>query len=181
VNDLLDVSKIESAVGTFHLERSDLRQLITPIVQELDPLLARRGLTLSCRMPEHALPVKVDPLRIQQVLRNVLANAIKFSAEGGAIELDAELDEQRDIHVVIADRGPGIPTGELEKIFDAFVQSSHTKDGSGGTGLGLAICRKILEIHGGTIVAENRQGGGARFHIHLPGRTPGDTQLSTLI
>lgn len=181
VNDLLDVSKIESAVGTFHLERSDLRQLIAPVVQELDPLLARRRLGLSCRLPEYPLQVKVDALRIQQVLRNVLANAIKFSPEGGTIELDAELDEHQDVHVVIADRGPGIPSAELEEIFGAFIQSSKTKDGSGGTGLGLAICRKILEIHGGRISAANRADGGACFHIYLPARVPGDTQISTLL
>ncbi|NCT84554.1 MAG: PAS domain S-box protein [Comamonadaceae bacterium] len=179
VNDLLDVSKIESAVGTFHLERCDLRQLVAPVMQELDPLLARRGLSLSCQLPEHALPVKVDVLRIQQVLRNVLANAIKFSPEGGAIRLDAEQDGQQ-VHIVVADRGPGIPPAELEEIFGAFVQSSKTKDGSGGTGLGLAISRKILEIHGGSISAQNRAGGGACFHIHLPLRLPGDTQLSAL-
>jgi len=180
VNDLLDVSKIESAVGTFHLERCDLRQLIAPVVQELDPLLARRSLSLSCRLPDVPLPVKVDALRIQQVLRNVLANAIKFSPEGGDIQLEAELDEQQ-ARVVVADRGPGIPPAEVEEIFAAFVQSSKTKDGSGGTGLGLAICRKILEIHGGHIHAENRPGGGACFHIHLPARVAGDSQLSTVL
>lgn len=181
VNDLLDVSKIESAVGTFHLERCDLRQLIAPVVQELDPLLARRSVGLSCKLPDAPLSVKVDALRIQQVLRNVLANAIKFSPQGSTIQIEAELDDEQQVHVLVADRGPGIPPGELEEIFDAFVQSSKTKDGSGGTGLGLAISRKILEIHGGSIHAENRPGGGACFHILLPTRTAGDTQVSTVL
>ncbi len=81
--------------------------------------------------------------------------------------------------IVVADRGPGIPAAELESIFEAFVQSSQTKDGSGGTGLGLPICRKIVEIHGGHITAENRSDGGALFRILLPQRMPGDSQLHT--
>jgi PAS domain S-box-containing protein len=181
VNDLLDVAKIESAVGTFDLERCDLRQLIESVTHELDPLLARRALSLQTRLPDSALIAKVDPLRFQQVIRNVLANAIKFSPGGSAVELVAALSPQQEIHISIADRGPGIPPAELDQIFEAFIQSSSTKDGSGGTGLGLAICRKIVEIHGGRIQAENRAGGGACFHIYLPTRSSGDTQLSTVI
>jgi signal transduction histidine kinase len=79
----------------------------------------------------------------------------------------------------VRDHGPGIPPAELESIFEAFVQSSKTKDGSGGTGLGLAICRKIVEAHGGRIRAANADGGGSEFHIRLPARgfsetLPGD-------
>lgn len=181
VNDLLDVSKIESAVGTFDLERCDLRQLIETVTRELDPLLARRSLSMRSQLPAGPLMAKVDPLRFQQAIRNVMANAIKFSPEGGMLDLVARLTSQHEIHISIADRGPGIPPAELEAIFDAFIQSSSTKDGSGGTGLGLAICRKIIEIHGGRIHAENRDGGGATFHIYLQPRPSGDTQLSTVI
>ena len=79
----------------------------------------------------------------------------------------AELHEDR---IVLRDQGPGIPGDELETIFEAFVQSSQTKDGSGGTGLGLAICRKIIDAHGGRIHAENLPEVGAAFHIVLPAR-----------
>lgn len=174
VNDLLDVSKIESAVGTFDLERCDLRHLIEAVQQELDPLLARRSLSLSSQLSAEPLVAKVDPLRFQQVIRNVLANAIKFSPEGGEIVVSAGVTPAQEIHIAVADRGPGIPPDEVDKIFEAFVQSTSTKNGAGGTGLGLAICRKILDIHGGRIHAENRDGGGACFHIYLPGRTTGD-------
>ncbi|MCV2364912.1 PAS domain S-box protein [Paucibacter sp. DJ1R-11] len=182
VNDLLDVSKIESAVGTFDLERCDLRGLIQGVMRELEPLMARRTLRLSLRQPATPLAAKVDPLRFQQVIRNVMANAIKFSPEGGALDVRAALTPQGEVHITVADQGPGIPQKELEKIFDAFVQSSQTKDGSGGTGLGLAICRKIIEVHGGRIYAENRvddgsDNPGAIFHIYLPLRQPGDSQL----
>ncbi len=170
VNDLLDVSKIESTVGTFHLERTDLRTLVREVAREIDPLLAGRQLTLALRLSELPLVAKVDPMRFQQVLRNVIANAIKFSPFHGRIDVSGETTAAGEIHIAVHDQGPGIPPGEIERVFEAFVQSSQTKDGSGGTGLGLAICRKILEAHGGRIHAENLVGGGTAFHIHVPAR-----------
>jgi len=179
VNDLLDVSKIESAVGTFHLERCDLRGLVQAVLRELDPLLNKRGLGLSLRLGGEPLVSKVDPSRMHQAIRNVIANAIKFSPEGGQLAIECVEAPEDEVMIAVADRGPSIPPSELESIFEAFVQSSQTKDGSGGTGLGLAICRKIVEIHGGRISAENRLDGGALFRIFLPQRTSTDSQLHT--
>lgn len=170
VNDLLDVSKIESAVGTFHLERTDLRPLLREVARELDPLLAGQQLRLELKLCALPLLAKVDPLRFQQVVRNVLANAIKFSPSQGRIELSGETTAAGEIHLAVRDQGPGIPPAEIDQVFEAFVQSSQTKDGSGGTGLGLAICRKIVQAHGGRIHAENLAAGGAAFHIHLSAR-----------
>lgn len=170
VNDLLDVSKIESTVGTFHLERTDLRALVREVAREVDPLLAGRQLTLSLALSELPMAAKVDPMRFQQVVRNVLANAIKFSPFHGRIDVSGETLASGELRISVRDQGPGIPADEIERVFEAFVQSSQTKDGSGGTGLGLAICRKILEAHGGRIHAENLPAGGTVFHIHLPAR-----------
>jgi PAS domain S-box-containing protein len=175
VNDLLDVAKIESTVGTFHLERLDLRGVIRPLARELEPLLAKHQLHLDVRFSEEPLVAKADPIRFRQAVRNVVANAIRFSPPGSAIELSGQVDSYGQIHIVIRDHGPGIPEGELESIFEAFVQSSKTKDGSGGTGLGLAICRKILEAMGGKIYARNPSQGGAAFHILMPTKLSGDT------
>ena len=177
VNDLLDVSRLESAVGTFHLERTDLRPLLREVLHELGPLLARRRLQVAADISRGALVAKVDPLRIQQVMRNVLANAIKFSPEGGTIEVRADISAEGEQLFEVRDHGPGIPQAELERIFEAFVQSSRTKDGSGGTGLGLAICRKIVEAHGGRIHAENAEGGGSRFLVALPARGFADATM----
>jgi PAS domain S-box-containing protein len=179
VNDLLDVSKIESSVGTFDLERCDLRTLVQAVLRELDPLLSKRRLRLSLQLADEPLIGKVDPLRIHQAIRNVVANAIKFSPDGGTLQVEAIATAPDQCVLSVADRGPGIPPAELESIFEAFVQSSNTKDGSGGTGLGLAICRKIVEIHGGSIEAANRPDGGAVFRIHLPLRVSADSQLNT--
>lgn len=175
VNDLLDVAKLESAVGTFHLERADLRPLVREVVHELEPLLADKSLHLGLSLSSLPLIAKVDPLRFQQVVRNVLANAIRFSPAHGRIVLEGSTTPQAEILLRIADQGPGIPPDELDRIFEAFVQSSGTNDGSGGTGLGLTICRKILDVHGGRIAAMNRPGGGAEFHIHLPAKASFDT------
>jgi PAS domain S-box-containing protein len=175
VNDLLDVAKIESTVGTIHLERLDLRGVIRPLAHELEPLLAKHQLHLDLHFSEEPLVAKADPVRFRQAVRNVVANAIRFSPPGSAIELSGQIDRQGQIHIVIRDHGPGIPDGELETIFEAFVQSSKTKDGSGGTGLGLAICRKIIEAMGGRIYARNPSHGGAAFHILMPTKLSGDT------
>ena len=176
VNDLLDVSKIESTVGTFHLERLDLRPLLRDVAREFEPLLAPQQLQLELKLSPVPLLAKVDPTRFQQVVRNVLANAVKFSPPQGRIELFGETTLANEIHLRVRDQGPGIPPAEIDRVFEAFVQSSRTKDGSGGTGLGLAICRKILQAHGGRIHAENLAGGGTAFHIHLPAR--GSTETS---
>jgi signal transduction histidine kinase len=126
------------------------------------------------------LLAKVDPTRFQQVVRNVLANAIRFSPEGSTIDLQGTLTAASEVHLWVRDRGPGIPEDELEQIFGAFVQSSKTKDGSGGTGLGLAICRKIIEAQGGHIRAANAADGGSEFHIVLPARGFAETHAGSL-
>ena len=171
VNDLLDVAKIESSVGTFHLERIDLRGTVRSVLREMEPLVLAKRLDFRLHLSDAPLIAKADPTRFQQVIRNVIANAVKFSSPHGVIQVSGEVSEAGDLHFYVSDQGPGIPIDELDRIFDAFVQSSTTKDGSGGTGLGLAICRKIVELHGGRIYAESLPEGGAAFHIHMPMRS----------
>jgi len=180
VNDLLDIAKIESTVGAFHFERTDLRNLIQDVAEEMQSLLQRKRLTLNTQLGPLPLFAKVDPLRFQQVVRNILSNALKFSPEGASIEITAGLEDASALHIQVRDHGLGIPPAELESVFEAFVQSSQTRDGSGGTGLGLAICRKIIAAHGGRIHAGNAHGGGAVFHIHLPTASYSETLPSPL-
>lgn len=168
VNDLLDFAKIDSTVGAFHFERADVRDLIEDVAAELKLQMSRRRLNLALQLGRIPLVAKVDPTRFQQVVRNVLGNAMKFTPEASMIEIMAEASDEHTIHIQVRDQGPGIPHAELETIFQAFVQSSQTRDGSGGTGLGLAICRKILTAHGGRIHAANVPDGGTIFHIMLP-------------
>jgi signal transduction histidine kinase len=143
-------------------------------VQELSVLAQARGLRLETPTDSAAaagLWASADDLRLRQVLRNVLTNAIHFAPEGSAITLTWRRSGSDDLLISVRDQGPGIPEGELESIFESFVQSSRTKDGSGGTGLGLTISRRIMAAHQGSIRAHNHPQGGAVFEIRLPALT----------
>ncbi|TXH42695.1 MAG: PAS domain S-box protein [Burkholderiaceae bacterium] len=167
VNDLLDLSKIDALGQSMRITPRKLWDLASDAAQELQPLASSRRMQIDVQV-DPALLVAVDPLRFWQVLRNVLANALKFAPEGSTIVMRQSSSEDGQVVLDILDEGPGIPEDELESIFNPFVQSSRTKDGSGGTGLGLAICQRIIQAHGGHIQAMNRQPLGACFRITLP-------------
>ncbi len=168
VNDLLDVSKIENRESALQLETGDLREWMQAVVQELKPLWEHKRLAVTLDGGPQPLSVRADPLRLQQVVRNVLANAIKFSEPDTGIEISARAAGHGSVELAVRDHGPGIPASELEKVFEAFVQSSQNRHKPGGTGLGLAISRKIVQAHGGRIWAENAADGGCVFRIVLP-------------
>ena len=172
VNGLLDVSKMESTVGSLTLHRCDLAALAADVVKELRPLAAQRGLELALSGGGRPLAADVDAFRMCQVMRNVLANAMRFAPPASRVEIGFSDRAGDGVEMSVRDHGPGIPIDELETIFDAFVQSSRTRDGSGGTGLGLTICRKIMSAHGGSIDAANAAGGGALIRIRLPACMP---------
>jgi PAS domain S-box-containing protein len=169
VNDLLDLSRIDSVIGDVNLTAQDIVPAMAAVVHELRPLAARRQLRLLTPAESSPLWAQADAVRLQQVLRNLLANAIRFSPSGTAIEVDWQHDASSNTHVVrVRDHGPGVPQAELEAIFEAFVQSSRTKSRAGGTGLGLAICRRIMAAHQGRVWAHNHPQGGAVFELSLP-------------
>jgi signal transduction histidine kinase len=156
----------------FEFQPVDLRCLLASVVEEFNALVAERHLTLRTRMPDVPPEMYLDAVQIQQVIRNLLSNAIKFSPSDGTIELSLHQGEQFVV-MAIRDQGVGIPEGELDSIFDKFVQSSKTKTGAGGTGLGLAICREIVTAHRGRIWAQNSLGDGAVFSVEIPLTRPG--------
>jgi len=171
LNDLLDLSKMETGKVDYRPERADMREAVKSAMAELDPLIKGKDIKLCFSHDVHAEAV-FDKRFIIQVLINLLSNAIKFSAAGSQIAI--ELTEE---HVAgnapvlrcrVIDEGPGIPETELEAVFDKFIQSSKTRTGAGGTGLGLAICQNIIAAHGGKIWAENRNPKGAVFTFVLP-------------
>jgi len=180
LNDLLDLSKLESGRMAYELEKHDLIPLITNLISEFSPALKESSVRIE--MIETNLPTVVlcDALKIEQVMRNLIANAIKYSPPGKLIQIYFNPEKlalgkrQSDRYVVpglsvnIRDEGVGIPDDELELIFDKFIQSARTKTNAGGTGLGLAICREIIGAHDGRISAVNNDAGGATFSFALP-------------
>lgn len=166
LNDLLDLSKLESGKMHFTMGRHDLCQVIRACVAHEEARLQAAGVTVGADLPSSGVPVTLDPARLAQVVSNLLSNAIKFSPPGGRIQLVlSRLGDRADLRVT--DEGPGIPESELEAVFDKFVQSSKTRSGAGGTGLGLSISREIVTAHGGAIWAE-QSAHGACLRVQLP-------------
>ncbi len=112
-------------------------------------------------------PVRIDYLYIDQVLTNLLENATRYTPAGSPIDISAEV-KNNSVLVSVADRGPGIPAGERERIFDKFYRVLGSQRDTRGSGLGLAVCRGLVEAHGGHIWVEARDGGGALFRFTLP-------------
>lgn len=171
VNGLLDLSKFDGSSDRLPLKRQPLAPLAAGVVDELRALAAERSVTLVCTPPA-ALHADADAFRLQQVLRNVVANALRFAPAGSAVEVGGRDRGLAGVELWVRDHGPGIPPDELETIFEPFVQSSRTRDRAGGTGLGLAICRRLMAAHGGRITAELPDDGGARFVLWLPPASP---------
>jgi len=167
LNDLLDLAKLESGKITYKFRPANLNSLIDIVKEEYNSLALEHNLTIRCEHLEANETITLDADKIRQVLRNLLNNAIKFSPEGGTIDV-ISFKKADSIVVSIRDQGAGIPGNELESIFDKFIQSSKTKTGAGGTGLGLAICHEIVAAHKGRIWAENRPEGGAVFSFEIP-------------
>ena len=177
LNDLLDLSKLEAGHATFDFEAADLKPLVRTAIDDFQALAQEKNLSLSLELPAAPAVAVFDARRLAQVVRNLLANALRFSPDGGHVEIHLVAGPQRlaprrravqAYTLTVVDRGIGIPAGELETIFEKFVQGSHTRTGAGGTGLGLAISRQIVAAHGGRIWAEHNPEGGSIFTIALP-------------
>ena len=165
VNNLLDVTRLESGSLQLRREWIPVEELVGVALARLATPLGDRKVTT--RLPEDLPPVLVDGLLIEQVLINLIENATKHTPAGQPIDIDARRAAD-SVVVEVADRGPGLPTGEEQKIFDKFFGAGT----GGGAGLGLTICRAIVEAHGGRIGGENRPGGGAVFRFSLPAADP---------
>jgi two-component system sensor histidine kinase KdpD len=176
VENLLDMSRLES--GRLHLKRDwcDVSDIIGVAVRRLEHCFDERTLTIEVA-PQLPL-VQVDFVLIEQALVNVLDNACSYTPEGTPITIMARQHEHW-VEIVVADQGPGIPTAEIERIFDKFYRVPGTA--TGGTGLGLSISRGLVAAHGGTLTAENLVDGGARFTLRLPTNgTPPPVKEATL-
>ncbi|MGE0454651.1 MAG: DUF4118 domain-containing protein [Vicinamibacteria bacterium] len=164
VGNLLDMTRLESGSLRVQKEWLPVEELVGAALDRLEGQLGARR--VETRLPEELPLVPVDEILIEQVLVNLVENALKYSPPESPIEISAARAPDA-VAIEVADRGPGIPPGEEERIFEKF-QRLESRGRQGGVGLGLTICRGILTAHGGRILAENREGGGAAFRFTLP-------------
>jgi signal transduction histidine kinase len=167
VEQLLDLSKLES--GVVPLARQEIRaaDLLERVVAEWRPHAAQRDVSLLTAVEPEALVLRVDGGRIRQVLGNLVANAIRHSPPGGEVTARARLAGDTVV-VEVADDGPGIPPAEAERVFERFYRADQARASDGGAGLGLAIARWIVELHGGRIRVDGTGANGCRMVVELP-------------
>lgn len=165
-NDVLDVTRIESNRLTLYQEKLRVNELILETTRML-----KTGLDKNIRIIEELdedIEIALDRNRIEQVLRNIISNSIKFT-ENGTIRIKTLINKKADEFIVtISDTGLGIPEDVLPNIFGKFVTKGHESENQGGNGLGLFLCKGIVSAHGGRITARNNKDGGATFEFSLP-------------
>jgi two-component system sensor histidine kinase KdpD len=167
VENLLDMTRLDSGKLKLNLEWCDVGDLISVVTNRIKGALSRHELIVD--VPPDLPLVRVDFVLLEQALVNLLHNAAVHTPAGTRVRLIARVDGD-DLLLIVADRGPGLPPEDLERVFDKFYRAPGAAPG--GTGLGLSITKGLVEAQGGTIHAENRANGGARFTIRLPIGTP---------
>jgi two-component system, OmpR family, sensor kinase len=170
VESLLTLARADEGRAPLAVEESDLRDLVSDAVETAGMLGEGSGVTVTSRMPEHPVRMAVDRHRIREMLLNLVTNAIKYTPQGGTIDLSLA-DQDGAVSITVRDTGIGIAPGDLPHIFDRFWRADSARSRTGdrpGTGLGLAITKWIAEAHGGTITVQSRPGRGTIFTVRLP-------------
>jgi len=168
VGNLLDMSRIEGGALKPEKEWYPVDELIHDVLDHMQPVL--QGRTVQTHLPEDLPPVELDYLQMDQVLTNLIENAVRYTPPESPIEVSAQIDGEQMV-ISISDRGPGIPQADKERIFDKFYRVLGTQRNAAtipGSGLGLAVSKGLVEAHGGHIWVEDRPGGGSIFRFTLP-------------
>ena len=170
INDILDLAKIEAGRMPLHLDEVSLREIMTEISQQIEPMVKKKQLSFSVDLPSKDMKLHTDRTKVKQILLNLLSNAVKFTHQGG-IWVTVSRDEE-DLRFDVRDTGIGIREVDLESIWEDFrqVDQSRTRE-FGGTGLGLSITRKLVDALGGHVFAESVYGQGSTFTVVLPVRS----------
>ncbi len=180
VNELLDLSRIESGGALLLLDDVDLGRVATGSVERLRLFAERQGVRLALEIPAVVPPVRGEEERLGQVLVNLLHNAVKFSPNGGTVTVRVTV-EADEVVTAVEDHGLGIPRASLARVFERFYKVDRARVRSGGgTGLGLSIARHVVEQHGGRIWVESREGRGSTFSFALPVGAARDGEATTL-
>jgi two-component system NtrC family sensor kinase len=166
VTDLLDLGRIEAGLDITK-ENTPVTVLARYAVESLRGQADEKRLTMEVELPEGLPMVTGDPVRLRQMIGNLLENAIKYTPEEGVVRIEAEAEDDQVILRVI-DTGPGIPPADQPYLFDRFYRASNVPEDTTGTGLGLSIVKSIVESHDGRIWVESRLGEGTTFTVVLP-------------
>jgi signal transduction histidine kinase len=167
--NLLELSKLDSGLVLLDLRPEDLRSSVEQAVEQAAATARRRGVELTMDRPAEPIQIRHDPVRIGQVVANLIGNAIKFTPRGGSVRVDVRPESEGSASITVSDTGIGIEPAELPRIFDRFFRGSRASEARGsGSGLGLAIVRGIVEMHAGTVTVESRPGSGTTFRVLLP-------------
>ena len=167
VNDLQDLSQAEAGYLPIRIEKLDLRPLLRSLVAKFSDQRLEEGPTLELECPADLPFVQADPERVEQVLMNLLGNALRYTQEG-SITVRA-FHEGKKVWIAVIDTGIGISTDDLPHVFERFWRSDRSRDrASGGTGVGLAISRRLVELQSGTIAVDSELGKGSTFRFSLP-------------
>ncbi|HWH69491.1 MAG TPA: ATP-binding protein, partial [Candidatus Sulfotelmatobacter sp.] len=167
VNDLLDLSRLEAGRLQLFQDVLDLPALIADVEHTVRPLAERKHITFRVEPLAALPPVLIDPLRVKQILLNLLSNAMKFTPDSGRVSLAARTAGNW-VEVIVQDSGAGVPVEQRKLIFEAFRRLEAPGQQHPGSGLGLALARNLVELHGGHIWVEEAPGGGSQFHFTLP-------------
>jgi signal transduction histidine kinase len=166
INDVLDLAKIEAGKLELELTQVDISRLLESAVSINSERANRGSIKLALTTEREDITVTADERRVRQVVFNLLSNALKFTPADGRVDLSARLRDSQ-VEIAVTDTGPGIPTEELETIFEEYEQTETGKQAE-GTGLGLPLSRKLVELHGGRLWAESQPGHGSTFRFTLP-------------
>ena len=165
IDDLLALSRLERDDVQLNLAVFDITEMLRRSVIRRMKDLVRKKIEVSCEFEEDACPVKADSDRIEQVVINLLDNAIKFTPEGGSIQLASAVKE-KTVEVTVSDSGTGVPPEDRDKVFDRFFTADRAHTAGKGTGLGLSISKRIMEMHGQSIrLLETESGAAFRFTL----------------
>jgi two-component system, OmpR family, phosphate regulon sensor histidine kinase PhoR len=166
VTDLLDLGRIEAGLDTTK-ERTPIVKLGRQAADNLRGIAEKKNLAFSSKLPDDSPFIYGDPVRIRQMIGNLLENAVKYTTPGGIIQLEIQAEDDQ-VFIKVKDNGPGIPAADLPYLFDKFFRASNIPDALPGTGLGLSIVKSIVESHNGRIWVDSHLGNGAEFIVVLP-------------
>jgi len=170
INELLDVARIERGQFALDLAPLDLRILVCQVVEEIAPLSEQH--TITCATPDTPLLVRGDAARLEQVVQNLLQNALKYSPAGGAVAVSLQGDGDA-VRLLVRDEGIGIPAAALSQLFQRFFRARNAEaQRIDGMGVGLYVVREIVTLHGGAVAVESVEGAGSTFVVTLPALAP---------